>query len=80
MVNEVASVISNYEIASNYWQAILKAPEISRMAKPGQFINILPIKNWPKMMRRPMSIASNEHENISIIYKVVGEGTQYISD
>lgn len=80
MINEIASVISNYEIASNYWQAILKAPEISRQAKPGQFVNILPIKNWPKMMRRPMSIASNEHDNISIIYKVVGEGTQYISD
>ena len=77
--NEIVKVISNEEIAENIFEAILFSPKISKVSKPGQFINILPSSNWPKVMRRPMSIASQNSNEISIIYKVFGEGTDLMS-
>ena len=77
--NEIAKVISNEKIAENIYEAVLFSPKISNSSKPGQFINILPSNNWDKVMRRPMSIASQKNNNISIIYKVFGEGTDIMS-
>ena len=77
--NEISKVISNREIAENIFEAILSSPNISKKSQAGQFINILPSKNWGKIMRRPMSIASQKNGNISIIYKVFGEGTKIMS-
>ena len=68
---ENAKVIYTREIADNTFETMLFSPQISKHSKPGQFINILPSKDWDAMMRRPMSIASQGEENISIIYKVV---------
>ena len=78
--NEFARVISNKKIAHNIFEAILYSPNISKESKPGQFINILPDKMWTKVMRRPMSIASQVENNISIIYKVVGPGTRLMKE
>jgi len=80
MYSEIASVKSNKMIADNIYEAILYSPNISSKSKPGQFINILPNKNWSNVMRRPMSIASQGNDLISIIYKVFGEGTRIISN
>ena len=71
-INEIAEVLSNKEIAKNIYSAMLKSPKIAKTSKPGQFINILPIKNWEKAMRRPMSLAGTDGDNIEIIYKVFG--------
>jgi len=67
-------------IADNIYEACLYSPKISAQSKPGQFINILPSYNWNNIMRRPMSIASQNNNLISIIYKVFGEGTKLISE
>tara|TARA_B100000029_G_scaffold161415_1_gene157377 strand:+ start:5414 stop:6211 length:798 start_codon:yes stop_codon:yes gene_type:complete len=77
---EIAKVISTTEIAENIYKTCLKSPNIAGKVKPGQFINILPSFSWNKVMRRPMSIASQEGEQISIIYKVIGEGTKLMKD
>lgn len=80
ILNEHAIVESTEEIAFNTFQTFLKSPKLSASMKPGQFINILPTKNWGEMMRRPMSVASQKDGIISIIYKVVGQGTQLMKD
>ena len=72
---ELADVIKIQEIASNTFEATLLSPKISDHSHPGQFINILPSKDWKKVMRRPMSIASQGDDHIKIIFKVVGDGT-----
>ena len=78
--SEIASVKSNKMIADNIYEAFLYSPNISAHSKPGQFINILPSYIWKNVMRRPMSIASQGNDLISIIYKVFGEGTKLISE
>lgn len=77
--SEIVKVISNQIIADNIYEAFLYSPKISACSKPGQFINILPSKDWENIMRRPMSIASQNDGIISVIYKVFGEGTKLMS-
>ena len=72
--------MSNERIADNIYEAFLSSPKISQCSHPGQFINILPSSNWNNIMRRPMSIASQSDNKISIIYKIFGEGTQLMSE
>ena len=78
--NEIAMVISNGEISEGIYQTMFHSPEIAAQSKPGQFVNILPSNNWGHVMRRPMSIASHGHSEISIIYKAIGEGTRIMSN
>ena len=78
--NEHAIVINTKEIAFNTFETLMYSPQISKATLPGQFINILPSKEWENVMRRPMSVASQEGGNISIIYKVVGPGTQIMKN
>ena len=77
--NEKAKVVSNIKIAENIFEAILFSPNVSKNASPGQFINILPNNKWTNVMRRPMSIAWQKNNQISIIYKIFGDGTKIIS-
>ena len=78
--NETARVIETKEIAFNTYETYLDSPKIAKLALPGQFINILPSLDWPNIMRRPMSIASQGNKTISIIYKSVGLGTEIMRD
>ena len=70
--NEIATIKSNHKIAYNIFESHMYSPNISSVVKPGQFINILPSKDWNKIMRRPMSVASQKEGYISIIYKIFG--------
>ncbi|SVE43054.1 uncharacterized protein METZ01_LOCUS495908, partial [marine metagenome] len=76
----MASVISNNKISEGIYKTILCSPDISAYSHPGQFVNILPSYNWEYVMRRPMSIASQGDDNISIIYKAIGEGTRIMAN
>ena len=78
-INEIACVKSNELIAVNTYRVILDSPEISKISKPGQFVNILPSLDWDKAMRRPMSLANSYNGYIELIYKVFGEGTDLMS-
>ena len=75
----MAKVISNREISQGIYKTVFESSSISSCSLPGQFINILPVPNWSHVMRRPMSIASQGSDEISIIYKSVGDGTRIMA-
>ena len=75
----IGKVISNGEISEGIFQTSFYVPIISVNSHPGQFINILPTPDWRQVMRRPMSIASQGNDEISIIYKAIGEGTHIMA-
>jgi len=77
---EMGKVIFNAEISEGIFKTDFIAPGISSNSKPGQFVNILPCSDWQQVMRRPMSIASQSNDEISIIYKAVGEGTRIMAN
>ena len=66
------------EIAEDTFEAILEG-DVSHITAPGQFINI---KLDGHFLRRPISVCDcNYDENfVTIIYKVVGEGTKQMSE
>jgi dihydroorotate dehydrogenase electron transfer subunit len=63
-----------------HFRITLNAPFAAETASPGQFIHILP-KSTELMLRRPFSVmaANPETGNVTIVFRVIGEGTRVIS-
>ena len=68
-------LISQREIAEDTFEAILEG-DVSHITAPGQFINI---KLDGHFLRRPISVCDLGEGSVTIIYKVVGEGTKKMS-
>ncbi|MCR5207563.1 MAG: dihydroorotate dehydrogenase electron transfer subunit [Eubacterium sp.] len=68
-------ICENKVIADSVYKMILGG-DTSIITAPGQFINI---KLDGYFLRRPISICDYDENTITIIYKVVGEGTEYMS-
>lgn len=75
MVREFFKILSNREIANNMFEMALEG-DTSDIKAPGQFINIR-IKEL--YLRRPISISSYKEGELTIIYKVLGVGTEAMS-
>ena len=69
------SIISNINIAKDVYKMILKG-DTSHITAPGQFINIALEGSY---LRRPISVIDYDNETVTIIYKVVGGGTEKMS-
>lgn len=68
-------ILSNEKIAKDVYKMILEG-DIQYITAPGQFINI---KLDGKFLRRPISVCDCDENTITIIYKVVGSGTEYMA-
>lgn len=68
-------ILSNEKIAKDVYKMILEG-DTQYITAPGQFINI---KLDGKFLRRPISVCDCDESRITIIYKVVGSGTEYMS-
>ncbi len=66
---------SNKKLTDNIFEMVLIG-DTSSITAPGQFINI---KLDGFYLRRPISICDYDDKSITIIYKVVGEGTEVMS-
>ncbi len=69
-------IVSNKKIAKNTYECILEG-DISDIVAPGQFVNI---KLDGFYLRRPISVCDAENGLLTIIYKVVGEGTEKMAN
>lgn len=72
----IYSVILNKKIAKDVFKMILSG-DTSHITAPGQFVNI---KLDGFYLRRPISICDFDDKTITIIYKVVGQGTELMSN
>ncbi len=68
-------ILSNEKIAKDVYKMILEG-DTQYITAPGQFINI---KLDGKFLRRPISVCDCDENTITIIYKVVGSGTEYMA-
>ncbi len=68
-------ITQNKPIAENVMQMCLKG-DTSAITGPGQFINI---KLEGRFLRRPISVCDVNGDEITIIYKIVGAGTEQMS-
>lgn len=68
-------ILSNEKIAKDIYKMILEG-DTQYITAPGQFINI---QLDGKFLRRPISVCDCDENTITIIYKVVGSGTEYMA-
>lgn len=66
---------SNRPIAADIYKMALRG-DTGAITAPGQFINIR-LDGFPA--RRPISVYDYDRDTVTIIYKVVGDGTRYMS-
>lgn len=72
MIQSIYTVVSNIKIADSVYKMVLSG-DTSAFTKPGQFLNI---KLDGLFLRRPISVCDYDDKTITIIYKVVGVGTE----
>ncbi len=76
MIQGFFEVQSNEKIARDVYKMVLLG-DTSNISAAGQFVNI---KLDGKFLRRPISICDYDEKSITIIYKVVGEGTKLLTE
>ena len=76
MTQGLYTVLSNEKIADSIYLMVLDG-DTSAFSKPGQFLNI---KLDGLFLRRPISVCDYDDDTITIIYKVVGEGTEKMAE
>lgn len=69
-------ILSNEPLTKDVYKMVLEG-DTEYITAPGQFINIA---LDGKYLRRPISVCDYDGDCITIIYKVVGEGTEQMSE
>jgi len=75
MKQSLFEIIENVPLTSNVFKMVLSG-DTSAITSPGQFVNI---KLDGLFLRRPISVCDVQDSRLTIIYKVVGKGTEQMS-
>ncbi len=75
MTQGIYEVLKNEQLTSAVYRMVLKG-DTSALVRPGQFVNLLVEGCY---LRRPISVYDWDENTVTIIYKVVGEGTEKMS-
>jgi dihydroorotate dehydrogenase electron transfer subunit len=81
-----AEVTANTRLSPDYNVIALAAPEIARLAQPGQFVMVKPSPGLDPLLRRPFSIfervrgQDGSPAGVSLLNKRVGVGTSLLYD
>lgn len=75
MKQEFFEILDNVPLTDSVFQMRLKG-DTSAITAPGQFVNI---RLSGHFLRRPISVCDAEEDILTIIYKVVGKGTEQMS-
>ena len=78
MIQEMAGLISNREIAADYFEMTLSVrPELTPL--PGQFCTLRVNNGYTPLLRRPFAFSSHEPGRSRIIYQRRGAGTELLA-
>ena len=75
----IMTIVSKRELVKDVYEMILEGEAASYITTPGQFINIKINDSLQPYLRRPMSICDYDKNHITIIFRVVGEGTKILA-
>ena len=71
----IYKILSNQPLTGDVYKMVLSG-DTSYITAPGQFVNL---SLSGKYLRRPSSVCDYDSDTITLIYKVVGEGTKQMS-
>lgn len=72
-----AKILSNEEVAEKIFRLMLDAPELAKISRAGQFVQVKISDEFT--LRRPLGIASTTDGKVKIFYRAVGRGTEKLS-
>ena len=72
-------VISNELVAENHYLLRCSCPEIATNVRPGQFIHVLIPQGSGLLLRRPFTVYTVEGDQITMLYQLIGQGTNVLS-
>ena len=75
MKQGIFQILSNTALTDSVYKMVLEG-DTSAITASGQFVNI---KLTGKFLRRPISVCDYDERSLTIIYKVVGHGTEDMS-
>ena len=76
----IGEIVSNRILQDDYYEVKFFVPEICRKTQPGQFVHVKIANLKDRILRRPFSICNvSEDGLLTVIYKVVGNGTEVLS-
>ena len=75
MKQSIFTIISNEALTKDVYKMVLGG-DTSAITASGQFVNI---QLSGKFLRRPISVCDWNEETLTIVYKVVGHGTEAMS-
>ena len=75
MKQSIFNILSNEALTDSVYKMTL-AGDTSAITAAGQFVNI---QLEGKFLRRPISVCDYDNETLTIVYKVVGKGTEQMS-
>ena len=73
-------ILMHQEVGPDHYRIGLRAPEIARAARPGQFGLVQVAPGLDPFLRRPMSFERIFPDGVSMLFKVEGEGTRMLAD
>ena len=76
MKQEILTITENSPVTESVWRMRLGAPGLEEQ-KPGGFVNI---RLDGLYLRRPISVFDSEPGRLTILYKVVGRGTEQMKE
>lgn len=78
----IAEVVLNQKVGPEHFLMRVLVPEITKEAKPGQFVHMRCNTVMDPLLRRPVSLHDIDYEGgtIGLLYQVVGRGTQILSE
>ena len=81
-VKILAELVKKVELIKGIYKFSVKASQIAKIAKPGQFLEIKVSKTNEPFLRRPISIYNIDQENgiVEFIFQVKGKGTELLAE
>ena len=75
MKQSIFTILSNTALTDSVYKMVLEG-DTSAITASGQFVNI---QLTGKFLRRPISVCDYDEKTLTIVYKVVGKGTEQMS-
>ena len=72
MKQSIFTILSNTPLTDSVYKMVLSG-DTSAITAPGQFVNL---QLTGKFLRRPISVCDYDENTLTIVYKVVGKGTE----
>ena len=74
-----APVAESIELENKIFLLKIYTPQIARIIRPGEFLNVKVTETIHPLLRRPFSVCDIEGDFIYLMFNILGEGTKMLS-